>query len=111
MAHPLEMRVLTQGIGEVDLTRIENYEAQGGYAALRKALKQMTPQDVQAEVKKANLRGRGGAGFPAGVKWGFLPDDGRPRYLACNGDERGRSSSSFLPRRSTICAASAAACA
>ncbi len=87
MAHPLEMRVLTQGIGEVDLTRIENYEAQGGYAALRKALKQMTPQDVQAEVKKANLRGRGGAGFPAGVKWGFLPDDGRPRYLACNGDE------------------------
>ncbi len=81
------MRVLTKGIGKVDLTRIENYEAQGGYGALRKALQQMTPQDVHEEVKKANLRGRGGAGFPAGIKWGFLPDDGRPRYLACNGDE------------------------
>jgi len=71
----------------VDLTRIENYEAQGGYQALRKALKSMTPADVHAEVKKANLRGRGGAGFPAGLKWGFLPDDGRPRYLCCNADE------------------------
>lgn len=81
------MRVLTKGIGEVDLTRIEAYEAQGGYAALRKALRELTPQDVHEEVKKANLRGRGGAGFPAGIKWGFLPDDGRPRYLACNGDE------------------------
>lgn len=81
------MRVLTKGIGEVDLTRIENYEAQGGYAALRKAMRELTPQDIHEEVKKANLRGRGGAGFPAGIKWGFLPDDGRPRYLACNGDE------------------------
>jgi len=80
-------KVLTKGIGEVDLTRIENYEAQGGYQALRKALKSMTPADVHAEVKKANLRGRGGAGFPAGLKWGFLPDDGRPRYLCCNADE------------------------
>lgn len=87
MSHPLEMRVLTKGIGEVDLTRIENYEAQGGYAALRKAMRELTPQDIHEEVKKANLRGRGGAGFPAGIKWGFLPDDGRPRYLACNGDE------------------------
>ncbi|OUM99644.1 MAG: NADH oxidoreductase (quinone) subunit F [Firmicutes bacterium ZCTH02-B6] len=78
---------MTKGIGEVDLTRIENYEAQGGYQALRKALKGMTPADVHAEVKKANLRGRGGAGFPAGLKWGFLPDDGRPRYLCCNADE------------------------
>lgn len=80
-------KVLTKGIGEVDLTRIENYEAQGGYQALRKALKGMTPQEVHGEVKRANLRGRGGAGFPAGVKWGFLPDDGRPRYLCCNADE------------------------
>src|SRR5690606_31043721 len=80
-------KVLTKGIGEVDLTRIENYEAQGGYQSLRKALTGMTPADVHAGVKKANLRGRGGAGFPAGVKWGFLPDDGRPRYLCCNADE------------------------
>ena len=79
--------VLTKGIGELDLVDIEVYEKQGGYQALRKALSQMTPEDVHAEVKKANLRGRGGAGFPAGVKWGFLPDDGRPRYLCCNADE------------------------
>jgi len=79
--------VLTKGIGKLDLVDIEVYESQGGYQALRKALKQMTPEDVHNEVKKANLRGRGGAGFPAGIKWGFLPDDGRPRYLCCNADE------------------------
>lgn len=79
--------VLTKGIGEVDLLNIDVYEKQGGYAALRKALSGMSPAEVQEEVKKANLRGRGGAGFPAGVKWGFLPDDGRPRYLCCNADE------------------------
>lgn len=79
--------VLTKGIGELDLTDIDVYESQGGYQALRKALKEMSPADVQGVVKDAGLRGRGGAGFPAGVKWGFLPDDGRPRYMCCNGDE------------------------
>src|SRR5690606_16497979 len=79
--------VLTKGIGEVDLTDIEVYESQGGYQALRKALKGMSPAEVLEEVKTAGLRGRGGAGFPAGVKWGFLPNDGRPRYLCCNADE------------------------
>jgi len=79
--------VLTKGIGKVDLTNIDVYEAQGGYQALRKALTSMEPQAVVDEVKKANLRGRGGAGFPAGVKWGFLPNDGRPRYLTVNADE------------------------
>jgi len=79
--------VLTKGIGKVDLTDIDVYEAQGGYQALRKALTSMEPQAVVEEVKKANLRGRGGAGFPAGVKWGFLPNDGRPRYLTVNADE------------------------
>lgn len=78
--------VLTKGIGEVDLTNIDVYEAQGGYQGLRKALT-MEPQAIIDEVKKANLRGRGGAGFPAGVKWGFLPNDGRPRYLTVNADE------------------------
>jgi len=78
--------VLTKGIGEVDLTNIDVYEAQGGYQGLRKALT-MEPLAVVDEVKKANLRGRGGAGFPAGVKWGFLPNDGRPRYLTVNADE------------------------
>lgn len=79
--------VLTKGIGKVDLTNIDVYEAQGGYQALRKALTSMEPQEIVEEVKKANLRGRGGAGFPAGVKWGFLPNDGRPRYLTVNADE------------------------
>lgn len=79
--------VLTKGIGELDLTDIEVYESQGGYQALRKAVKQMSSSEVHEEVKKSGLRGRGGAGFPAGVKWGFLPDDGRPRYMCCNADE------------------------
>ncbi|HYG58327.1 MAG TPA: NADH-quinone oxidoreductase subunit NuoF [Symbiobacteriaceae bacterium] len=79
--------VLTKGIGEVDLTKIDVYEAQGGYEGLKKALTTMQPQQIVDEVKKANLRGRGGAGFPAGVKWGFLPNDGRPRYLTVNADE------------------------
>lgn len=62
------------------------YESRGGYAAARKALK-MTPDEVVEEVKKANLRGRGGAGFPAGMKWSFLPKD-RTRTLLCvNADE------------------------
>ncbi len=78
--------VLTKGIGEVELTNIDVYEAQGGYQGLRKALT-MEPLAIVDEVKKANLRGRGGAGFPAGVKWGFLPNDGRPRYLTVNADE------------------------
>lgn len=79
--------VLTKGIGRVDLTQIDVYEKQGGYEGLKKALLQMEPQQVVDEVKKANLRGRGGAGFPAGVKWGFLANDGRPRYLTVNADE------------------------
>jgi NADH-quinone oxidoreductase subunit F len=58
-----------------------------GYAALKKALS-MTPEDVIAEVKKSNLRGRGGAGFPTGVKWGFIPKQSpKPKYLVCNADE------------------------
>ncbi|MEW6045054.1 MAG: NADH-quinone oxidoreductase subunit NuoF [Bacillota bacterium] len=79
--------VLTAGIGKLALESIEVYEAQGGYGALRKAVRQMTPQDVQKEVTDSNLRGRGGAGFPTGKKWSFLPNDGRPRYLVCNADE------------------------
>jgi NADH-quinone oxidoreductase subunit F len=58
----------------VDATRIDDYIANGGYAAIAKVLGGMTPQQVIDEVKKAGLRGRGGAGFPAGVKWGFVPE-------------------------------------
>lgn len=64
------------------------YREKGGYRAVEKALKTMSPDDVVEEVKKSGLRGRGGAGFPTGMKWGFLAKpEGVPRYLVCNGDE------------------------
>ncbi|MGA8595381.1 MAG: NADH-quinone oxidoreductase subunit NuoF [Bryobacteraceae bacterium] len=64
------------------------YERTGGYQALRKALGSMTPQQVVEEVKTSNLRGRGGAGFPTGMKWGFMPKDAPgPKYLVANADE------------------------
>jgi NADH-quinone oxidoreductase subunit F len=66
---------------------LERYEATGGYQALRKALNEMTPAQVHEEVKAASLLGRGGAGFPAGIKWGFCPPGVFPRYLVVNGDE------------------------
>jgi NADH-quinone oxidoreductase subunit F len=79
--------VLMKGIGQLDLSDIDVYERNGGFAGLKKALKEMTPESVTAEITASNLRGRGGAGFPTGRKWGFLPKDGRPRYLVCNCDE------------------------
>jgi len=69
-----------------DSHTLSRYLATGGYASLRRALSEMTPEQVTAEVKAANLRGRGGAGFPCGVKWGFLAP-ATPRYLVVNGDE------------------------
>jgi len=69
-----------------DSHTIARYEATGGYEALRRGLG-MTPAEVAATVKASNIRGRGGAGFPTGVKWGFLPEATRPRYLVINADE------------------------
>jgi len=67
---------------------LKEYEGVGGYSALRKVLSGMTPADVLAVVKDSNLRGRGGAGFPTGLKWSFVPQDApKPRYLICNADE------------------------
>jgi NADH-quinone oxidoreductase subunit F len=69
---------------------LKEYEKAGGYQAMRKALSTMTPGGVRDLVKKSTLRGRGGAGFPTGAKWSFMPeaDDGpRPRYLIANADE------------------------
>ena len=67
--------------------RIANYERRGGYRALRKAVK-MQPDDIIAAVKDSGLRGRGGAGFPPGMKWSFIPKDNpKPKYLVVNADE------------------------
>ncbi len=78
--------VLLRNVGVENSASLKVYESRGGYAAVRNTLKQ-TPDEVVEEVKNANLRGRGGAGFPAGVKWSFLPKDRTVTYLCVNGDE------------------------
>src|SRR5213594_3656052 len=79
--------VLTARWGNPDALGIEGYEKSGGYQALRKAL-DMSPQDVIDEVKSSGLRGRGGAGFPTGTKWDFIPkDQKKPVYVVVNFDE------------------------
>jgi NADH-quinone oxidoreductase subunit F len=83
-----QMRRVLALNGEIDPTRIEDYVAHGGYAALSKALCQMTPEQVIEEVKSSGLRGRGGAGFPTGTKWQFCRQSpGQVKYLICNADE------------------------
>jgi NADH-quinone oxidoreductase subunit F len=82
--------VLLARVGKPNSRSIETYLADGGYAAVRKVLSgSWTPEQVTEEVKKSGLRGRGGAGFPCGVKWTFVPKDtkGKPVYLLCNADE------------------------
>jgi len=67
---------------------LDFYRSHGGYTAARKALTELSPEQVVDEVKASGLRGRGGAGFPTGLKWSFMPPpDGGPRYLVCNADE------------------------
>ncbi len=81
-------KLLLEHIDVPGIHTFEVYRQKGGYRAVEKALKTMSPDDVVEEVKKSGLRGRGGAGFPTGMKWGFLAKpEGVPRYLVCNGDE------------------------
>lgn len=81
-------KLLLEHIHVPGINTFEVYRQKGGYRAVEKALKTMSPDDVVEEVKKSGLRGRGGAGFPTGMKWSFLAKpEGVPRYLVCNGDE------------------------
>src|SRR5262245_41810126 len=85
--NPLETRVLTRRFGLPDSTSIDTYLATDGYEAFRKAL-DMAPADIIEEVKVSNLRGRGGAGFPTGMKWSFVPRSSpKPKYIVVNADE------------------------
>src|ERR1700722_5229882 len=78
-------------LDKVDIPGIRTfdvYRREGGYKSVEKAIKEMTPDQVTDEVKKSGLRGRGGAGFPAGMKWSFIAKpEGVPRHLVCNADE------------------------
>ncbi len=81
-------KILLEQIDVPGINTYDVYRSKGGYSSVEKALKTMKPEDVVEEVKKSGLRGRGGAGFPTGMKWSFLAKpEGVPRYLVCNADE------------------------
>ena len=86
-SHPKETVVLSQYFGDAGARSYDGWTQRGGYEGLRKALA-MAPEAIIEEVKASGLRGRGGAGFPTGLKWSFMPKgDGKPHYLVCNADE------------------------
>jgi NADH-quinone oxidoreductase subunit F len=83
----METKLLTKNFGLKDSHTLKVYESTGGYGSLKKIFA-MKPEEVTNEVKNSGLRGRGGAGFPTGMKWGFIPrDNPKPRYLCVNADE------------------------
>ncbi len=83
-----QFRIVLRNCGVINPEKIDEYIARDGYAALAKALTEMTPDDIIAEVKKAGIRGRGGAGFPTWMKWNFTKQaPGEEKYIVCNADE------------------------
>src|SRR5690606_29624281 len=86
MPAPIGTKLVTARFGNENARTIAGYEQSGGYQALRKAMS-MSPEAIIEEVKTSNLRGRGGAGFATGVKWGFVPKDATAVHLVCNADE------------------------
>lgn len=83
-----ETRILMANVDKPNQRTIEGYERNGGYKAIRKVIPGIAPADLIEQVKQAGLRGRGGAGFSTGMKWGFVPKDPKvPKYLVCNCDE------------------------
>ncbi|MCB1159173.1 MAG: NADH-quinone oxidoreductase subunit NuoF, partial [Leptospiraceae bacterium] len=81
-----ELKLLTKHLGEEGCGTLKHYQSVGGFTAQKKALS-MKGAELIDEVKKSGLRGRGGAGFPTGMKWSFIPQTDKPKYLLCNADE------------------------
>jgi NADH-quinone oxidoreductase subunit F len=82
-----EYNILSARFGRKDGHKLSVYESEGGYQALRRVLGGMQPAEIREIVKDSGLRGRGGAGFPTGVKWGFVPQDAEDVYFFVNADE------------------------
>ncbi len=85
-SHPRETPILSRYFGDAGARTLDGWRQRGGYEALEKALA-TDPQELQSVVKESGLRGRGGAGFPTGLKWSFMKPDGKTHYLCCNADE------------------------
>jgi NADH-quinone oxidoreductase subunit F len=81
-----DVKIVTRNFGVTDSHKLATYRSRGGWEAFRKS-SGMTPAEILDEVKKSNLRGRGGAGFPTGMKWSFVPKEARTVYLVVNADE------------------------